>query len=79
MLENKDIKWLNYIDFMSKINISNNQIMTIPSTINTYKVYVGKGNNFAVIKSAFKRRWWWQIIENKDYDSCNCVWTQLKQ
>lgn len=49
-------RFYQYIDFIQKINISNNQIVYIPEETKQYKVYIGKGNNFKIIKDAFKKR-----------------------
>jgi len=45
-----------YFDFLSKINVSNNQIVHPPEELKSYKVFIGKGNNFQVWRSAFKKR-----------------------
>ena len=42
----------------------------------TYSVFIGKGNNAALIKKLFQTRPWWRIVEAKD--SANLVWTQWK-
>ena len=41
-----------------------------------YKFYLGKGNNYLLVKSLLKRRFWWTIEE--DPKKANFVWTQLK-
>jgi len=41
-----------------------------------YKFYMGKGNNYLLVKSLLKRRFWWG--EEEDPKKSNFVWTQLK-
>lgn len=61
---NKKIKA--YLDFLFKINFSNNvyislQLAPLDNTISVgqkYKVFVGSGNNSLLIKSLLKRREW---------------------
>ena len=43
---------------------------------NKYKFYLGKGNNYLLIKSLLKRRFWWTTED--DPKKANFVWTQLK-
>ena len=37
---------------------------------------MGKGNNYLLVKSLLKRRFWWG--EEEDPKKANFVWTQLK-
>lgn len=37
---------------------------------------MGKGNNYLLVKSLLKRRFWWVVEE--DSNKANFVWTQLK-
>ena len=41
-----------------------------------YKFYLGRGNNYLLVKSLLKRRFWWKVEDN--YKHANFVWTQLK-
>ena len=41
-----------------------------------YKFYLGKGNNYLLVKSLLKRRFWWNAEE--DLKKSNFAWTQLK-
>ena len=41
------------------------------------KIFVGFGNNSAIIKGIMRRRFWWQLVD-KISDDVNFVWTQLK-
>lgn len=43
-----------------------------------YKVYIGGGNNSPLIKELMKRRFWWQIVQDKGGNDINFLWTQLK-
>lgn len=42
-------------------------------------MFVGKGNNSAVVKQAFKRRWWWAVAEAEDGPGVCLWWTQTRQ
>jgi hypothetical protein len=42
-----------------------------------YKAWIGNGNNGNLLKALIKRRFWWQIVEEKSWD-VNFLWTQLK-
>jgi hypothetical protein len=43
---------------------------------NKYRFYLGKGNNYLLVKSLLKRRYWW--VAEEDPKKANFVWTQLK-
>lgn len=45
--------------FIQIINLSNNLHITRANDI--HKVFIGKGNNFNVIKDCFRKRWWWKV------------------
>ena len=45
---------------------------------NKYKIWIGPGNNWMLIKSLIKRRYWWLIAQERNLDEVNFVWTQLK-
>lgn len=78
-MEKKDqgdnLKVDGYLDFLKKINYSNNLLVTAS---NPYKVFVGKGNNSIVIKNCVKSRWWLQLTENKDLEGIHFLWTQVR-
>jgi hypothetical protein len=40
-------------------------------------MFVGFGNNSALIKGIMRRRFWWQLVESPN-DNPNFIWTQLK-
>jgi hypothetical protein len=40
---------------------------------------VGKGNNGMLIKDLLKKRWWWNISEEKGKRFNSFIWTQLKE
>jgi hypothetical protein len=42
-----------------------------------YRAWIGAGNNGMLIKELLKRRFWWQIVDERNID-INFVWTQLK-
>jgi hypothetical protein len=41
------------------------------------KAWVGGGNNSPLVRELIKRRFWWQVVEERSLD-VNFVWTQLK-
>lgn len=43
---------------------------------NKYRFHLGKGNNYLLVKSLLKRRFWWTVEE--DAKKANFLWTQLK-
>ena len=43
------------------------------------KFYIGKGNNYPLVRSIFKQRWWWQLGSGIDFDSSNFLWTQWRK
>jgi len=53
-------KYRQYNDFTSLVNLSNNLLVQAAQRSSNYVIYVGKGNNSALIKSIFKatRPWW---------------------
>jgi len=61
------------------INFSNNiyRQLDIDKYDQTFKVYIGKGNNSNLIRSILKKRFWIEIT--KDIQEANFVWTQLKE
>ena len=42
-----------------------------------YKFYATKGNNGIMVRSILKSRWWWNLVEKKDVEHANLLWTQL--
>jgi hypothetical protein len=42
-----------------------------------YNAWIGTGNNGALVKELFARRFWWQTVDEKQ--NVNFLWTQLKQ
>lgn len=78
------VRQASYRDYLQVINFSNNLFVNIPPEKNaySYRCHVGKGNNQMLIKSLLKIRWWWNIVELKNYENIpnlNFMWTQLKK
>ena len=78
------VRQASYRDYLQVINFSNNLFVNIPPEKNaySYRCHVGKGNNQMLIKSLLKIRWWWNIVELKNYENIpnlNFLWTQLKK
>lgn len=42
---------------------------------NYYRVFVGGGNNFSLVRSVLKYRWWFQFVESATFEKCNLIWT----
>lgn len=59
------LKYEQYTNFLSYINISNNLKVSCESFDNPYVLFVGKGNNGSLIRNIFRTyRPWWTIEEN---------------
>lgn len=43
------------------------------------RFYVGKGNNYILVRSVIKQRWWWSMNEREDFFNSNFVWTQWRK
>lgn len=39
------------------------------------RVYVGNGNNFPLVRSVLKYRWWFQMAEKPTFEKCHLIWT----
>jgi hypothetical protein len=62
-------KLKSYLDFLFKINYSNNLYVELSlskpdDTLPKYKVFIGRGNNSLLVKSILKRRFWWEVTYN---------------
>lgn len=68
-----------YRDLLWKVNFSNGLFVCTPETLPLpYKFYVGDGNNSNLIRSLFRRRFWWAQASSKQEEGLNFLWTQLK-
>ena len=57
-------KLKSFLDFIFKINYSNNiyvdlSLSKAEDSVGKYKMYIGRGNNSLLVKSIAKRRFWW--------------------
>jgi hypothetical protein len=43
------------------------------------KFYVGYGNNFPLVKTVLKNRWWMSSCETSSFEEANIVWTSWKK
>lgn len=43
------------------------------------RFYVGKGNNYILVRSVIKQRWWWSMNEKEDFFNINLLWTQWRK
>jgi hypothetical protein len=77
--ENPNIMKFNlYKDFLFKVNFSHGLYVRFPDDVEKpYKLFVGKGNNSAIIKGIMRRRFWWQLVEKNSHE-VNFLWTQLR-
>lgn len=68
-----------YRQFLFILNFANSiyRELDILKYEESYKIYIGKGNNSNLIKSLIKKRFWFQTTKNKE--EANFVWTQLKE
>ncbi|CAD8065550.1 unnamed protein product [Paramecium sonneborni] len=67
--------YANLRTYYNAINLSNN--LYVSPTINSYKAYIGKGNNGQLVQWILKRRWWWSVVD-KEKDQVNFLWQQLR-
>jgi hypothetical protein len=74
-------KLKNFLDFLFKINYSNNiyvpfELARPDEAAPKYKAFLGKGNNCLLVKSLMKRRFWWELVDQPDTSSVQFFWTQ---
>ena len=44
------------------------------------KFHVGPGNNYAIVKSVLKQRYWWQYGAEESFAAdCDFIWTSWKK
>lgn len=43
------------------------------------KFYVGKGNNYPMVKNVIKQRYWWTLAQEEDFEEVNFMWTSWKK
>ena len=44
------------------------------------KFFVGPGNNFPIVKSVLKQRYWWQYGNEESFAAdCDFIWTSWKK
>jgi len=43
------------------------------------RFYIGRGNNYILVRSVIKQRWWWSMNESEDLFKCNFLWTQWRK
>lgn len=61
--------------FSSHLSPSHNNESAGQYHTNYCKFYVGGGNNFPLVRSVIKNRWWFQLQERCDFNKCNLIWT----
>lgn len=66
----------NNIKVQSDIATNRSEEQKQPNLIKNYKAFIGKGNNWNVVKLVLKNRSWWSIVEKFKKDDTNFVWTQ---
>ena len=67
-----------YRDFLWKINFTNSLFVEpLVEREESYKVFIGKGNNSMLVRGLMKRRFWWTIVD-KPTEDANFAWSQLK-
>jgi hypothetical protein len=52
-----------YWDFIFRVNFSNGLYVCLREEDKPLKVFVGFGNNAAIIKGIIRRRYWWQTTD----------------
>ena len=43
------------------------------------RFYVGRGNNYILVRSVIKQRWWWSTNDSEDFFNVNFLWTQWRK
>lgn len=43
------------------------------------RFYVGKGNNYILVRSVIKQRWWWSMNSKENFFNANFIWTQWRK
>lgn len=38
-------------------------------------MFVGTGNNYILVRSILKQRWWYQIVHKQTFHKCHMIWT----
>ena len=72
------LKFDNYKDFIFRVNFTNGlYVKSKQQYEKPLKVFVGFGNNSALVKGIMRRRFWWQLVDKITEDT-NFVWSQLK-
>jgi O-phosphoseryl-tRNA(Cys) synthetase len=56
--------------------VENEENKEILPTQKVFKAYIGKGNNWTVVKNTLKYRNWWTVISKFNKNDTNFVWTQ---
>lgn len=79
----RDKEWLNKAkpqiikDLALRLNSSNGMSLVVPTeNYFTYKYYLGKGNNSALVKQLLSTRSWWTRITEEEMEGANLIWTQ---
>lgn len=44
-----------------------------------YKFFLGKGNNYPLVRTILKQRWWWTITDVDHFEDANFIWTQWRK
>ena len=60
------------------VNASNCINVEVPTGAATYRYYLGKGNNSALVKKCLNTRPWWVPVDEEQCSSANLVWAQGK-
>lgn len=74
-----ELKEKYYLEFLKKINRSNNYDIKFPTGhFAPYKYYIGKGNNSILVRAALKTRFWWSMGDYDEWEKYNFLWTQWR-
>lgn len=64
---------------VQEVQKSNNIPKTTSELSQYAKFLVGFGNNFQLVKSILKNRWWLQSGETDSFEECNLIWTSWRK
>lgn len=67
----------------SAINKSNGEVepdnTKVVSPFHMNRFYIGRGNNYMLVRSVIKQRWWWSMNDSENFYKVNFLWTQWRK
>jgi len=67
----------------SVINKSNGEVepdnTKVVSPFHMNRFFIGRGNNYMLVRSVIKQRWWWSMNDTENFFEVNFLWTQWRK